>query len=151
MECGLDTPESNRVSHRGLDKVGQGFALPEYGFKLSAQLGLDADLGYDGGLHQSSVLRLSYAGNGSLWCGLVYVTAQVAGQQSAETQSVRPNGRNRLGAVGRVGTTNDCCFRNLTFVARAAASSPLSRRSEKSRATYVLTNLFSLAQAPLGS
>jgi hypothetical protein len=45
MECGLDASESDGVSHRGLDEVGQGFALSEYGIELGAQFWLDADLG----------------------------------------------------------------------------------------------------------
>jgi hypothetical protein len=59
----LDAPESDGVSHCGLDEVGQSFTLPEYGLEFSAQLWLDADLGYDGRLHPGSVLRLSYARN----------------------------------------------------------------------------------------
>ena len=43
-ECGLDAAESDGASHRRLDEVRQGFALPEHGFELSAQLRLDADL-----------------------------------------------------------------------------------------------------------
>jgi len=68
MECGLDAPESDGVSDCGLDEVGQSFTLPEYGLEFSAQLWLDADLGYDSGLHQKIVLRLGYAREEPFWC-----------------------------------------------------------------------------------
>lgn len=45
VERGLDAPESDGVSQGRFDEVGQGFALPEHGLELSAQLWLDADLG----------------------------------------------------------------------------------------------------------
>ena len=63
MECGLHAPEGDGVSHSRFDKVGQGFALPEYGLKLGAQLWFDADLRYHGGFHRMSVLRLGYFRN----------------------------------------------------------------------------------------
>jgi hypothetical protein len=65
VECGLDAPERDSVSHSRFDEVGQGFALSENGLEFSAQLWLDADLRYDSGLHQRIVLRLRYARNGS--------------------------------------------------------------------------------------
>jgi hypothetical protein len=68
MERGLDTPEGDGVSHGRFDEVGQGFARLEHGLELSAQLWLDPDLGYYGGLHERSVLRLSYARNELRWC-----------------------------------------------------------------------------------
>jgi hypothetical protein len=52
MECGLHAPESDGVSHSRFNEVGQGLALPENGLEFSTQLRLDADLGYDSGLHQ---------------------------------------------------------------------------------------------------
>ena len=61
MERGLEAPESDRVSHSCFDEFGQRFARLEHGLKFSSQLWLDADLGYDGGLHARSVLRVGYA------------------------------------------------------------------------------------------
>lgn len=65
MDCGLHATESDGVSHGRFDEVGQGFARLEHGLEFSAQLGLDADLGYDGGLHGQCVLRVRYDRNGS--------------------------------------------------------------------------------------
>ena len=64
MERGLEAPESDRVSHSCFDEFGQRFARLEHGLKFSSQLWFDADLGYDGGLHARSVLRVGYARNG---------------------------------------------------------------------------------------
>ena len=69
MERGLDAPESDGVWHSRFDEVGQGFARLEHGLELSAQLWLDADLGYHGGLHEGIVLRLRYACNGQTRAG----------------------------------------------------------------------------------
>jgi hypothetical protein len=69
MESGLDASECNRVSHRCLDELGQCFPWLEHGLKFSAQLWLDANLGYDGGLHAGSVLRMGYADNRPFACG----------------------------------------------------------------------------------
>jgi hypothetical protein len=66
VECSLYATEGDGASHRSLDELGQGLALPEDGLELGAQLGLDADLGYHSGLHERSVLRLLY-GHGSGW------------------------------------------------------------------------------------
>ena len=46
--------------------------------KLSAQLWLDADLGYDGGLHQGVALRLRYARNAPVRCASFYMTDEAA-------------------------------------------------------------------------
>jgi hypothetical protein len=59
MEHGLDAPESDGVSHRRFDEVGQGLARSENALEFSAQLWFNADLGYDSRLHRSKVLCLS--------------------------------------------------------------------------------------------
>jgi hypothetical protein len=38
LESVRDAPESDGVSHGGLDEVGQVFAMPEHGLELGAQL-----------------------------------------------------------------------------------------------------------------
>jgi hypothetical protein len=68
MERGLDASESDGISHSCFDEFGQRFARLKHGLKLGAQLWLDADLGYDGGLHARSVLRMGYAHNGLFDC-----------------------------------------------------------------------------------
>ena len=60
VECSLYATEGDGASHRSLDELGQGLALPEDGLEFGAQLGLDADLGNDGCLDAGSVLRVGY-------------------------------------------------------------------------------------------
>ena len=68
MERGLDTPEGDRVSHSCFDEFGQRFAWLKHGLKLGAHLWLDARLGYDGGLHAKSLLRVGCAHIGLFVC-----------------------------------------------------------------------------------
>ncbi len=63
MELRLHAPERDGVSHGYFDKFSQRFTMPEYRFEISAQLGLNSNLGDDGGFHESSVLLLRYRRN----------------------------------------------------------------------------------------
>jgi hypothetical protein len=112
MERGLDAPESDRVSHSCFDEFGQRFAWLEHGLKFGAQLWLDADLGYDGGLHARSVLRMGYTHNGLFDCfGLTWVkNSTKQGQGQFQAAAIKRDTSSRLSTTGSVRGSDTGCI-----------------------------------------
>jgi hypothetical protein len=57
-ELSLHAPVVHRLAHGGFQEVGQRFAFAQHCLEIGSQLGLNAHLREDGGLHSGSVLRM---------------------------------------------------------------------------------------------